>query len=97
MINSQSCYDISKDVITRKIEGELVIVPMVEGIGDLDSQMFSLNETGTAVWEKLDGKTNLENIIRELADEYNTPYDQIKTDVLDIMQMFEKMGLLIEK
>lgn len=97
MINCQSSYDVSKEVITRQIEGELVIVPMVEGIGDLDSQMFSLNETGTAVWEKLDGKTTLEEIIRELANEYNTSYDQIKTDVLDIMQMFEKMGLLIEK
>lgn len=97
IINCQSYYYISKDVITRKIEGELVIVPMISGVGNLDSEMYSLNETGSAVWEKLDGKTNLDDIIHDLAKEFNTSYDQIKSDVLELMEGFKKMGLLIEK
>lgn len=97
MIDCQLCYGVSKEVITRQIEGELVIVPMISGVGDLNSQMYSLNETGTAVWEKLDGKTRLEDIIRDLAKEYNTSYDQAKADILDIMELLEKMGLLVEK
>lgn len=96
-IDYQSYYCTSKEVITRKIEGELVIVPMISDVGDLDSQMYALNETGAAIWEKLDGKTRLEDIIQALAKEFNTSYDQIQNDVLDLMKGFEKMGLLVEK
>jgi hypothetical protein len=96
-INCQSYYYVSKDVIARKIEGKLFIVPMISGVGNLDSEMYALNETGAAIWERLDGKTTLEDIIHDLVKEFNTSYDQIKNDVLDLMKMFEKMGLLIEK
>ena len=35
--------------LEREIEGELIIVPLVAGIGDADDELFTLNETGKAI------------------------------------------------
>jgi hypothetical protein len=50
---------LSEDVVTREIEGEIVIVPLVAGIGNADDELYTLNETGRAVWQRLDGKRAL--------------------------------------
>ena len=58
-ISIEAVYIPSDDVVAREIEGELIIVPLVAGIGDMEDELFTLNETGKAVWKRLDGKENL--------------------------------------
>jgi hypothetical protein len=33
----------SEDVVTREIEGEIIIVPLVAGIGDLEDELVTIN------------------------------------------------------
>ena len=40
----------SEDVVAREIEGEVIIVPLVAGIGDMDDELFTLNETGCLLY-----------------------------------------------
>jgi hypothetical protein len=40
----------SDDVVAREIEGEIVIVPLVAGIGDAGDELYTLNENGQAIW-----------------------------------------------
>ena len=89
-------YKTSDQVVTRKIEEDLIIVPLNEGIGDLDAEMFSLNTTGTAVWEKLDGTKSLDTIITEIAQDFDISYDQIKDDVVEIVGQLLKIKFLVE-
>jgi hypothetical protein len=63
----------SGDVVAREIEGEVVIVPLVAGIGDADDELYTLNETGQAIWKKLDGQRTLKDVAASLVSEYNTP------------------------
>jgi hypothetical protein len=49
-------YRPSEDVVVREIEGEVVIVPLTSGIGDLEDELFTLNETGRAIWSRIDGR-----------------------------------------
>jgi len=42
-INRDSVYAVSDDVVAREIEGEIIIVPLVAGIGDLEDELFTLN------------------------------------------------------
>jgi hypothetical protein len=72
----------SEDVVAREIEGDIIIVPLVAGIGDTDDELFTLNETGKAIWQKLDGQRSLGAVAAELADEYVSSFEEIKTDVL---------------
>lgn len=95
-IDLKHCYKASPDVITRQIQGNLVIVPMIGDLGSLESEMFALNDTGAAVWEKLDGKTPLQKIIEVLAEEFSTTADEICEDVIDIITQFNNQGLLVD-
>ena len=88
-------YRTSDQVITRKIEGELIIVPLSDGVGDLDAEMFSLNSTGAVIWEKLDGKTPLEDVIQHIADNFNAPHEQIKKEVLELMEQLLNIGFVV--
>lgn len=74
-------YAPSDDVIARAIEGELIIVPLSAGIGDMEDDLFTLNETGRAIWSRLDGQKTLQEIAQDLAREFDAPADKISADV----------------
>jgi len=75
----------SEDVVAREIEGEIIIVPLTAGIGDAEDDLFSLNETGRAVWKLLDGAKTLAAIARTLAKEFDSPLTVIEKDVAGLM------------
>jgi hypothetical protein len=80
-VNMEAWYTPSKDVVTRVIEGELIIVPITAGVGDMDDQLFTVNESGKIIWENLDGKTSLTQIVQSLADRYSTSCEEMEKDV----------------
>ena len=87
----------SEDVVAREIEGDMIIVPLVAGIGDADDELYTLNETGKAIWKKLDGQRSLENISAELTDEFSSPPEEIKADVLGFAVEMVGRGILTIK
>jgi hypothetical protein len=87
----------SDDVVAREIEGDIIIVPLVAGIGDADDELYTLNETGKAIWKKLDGQRSLEKVSVELMDEFSSPAGEIKTDVLGFAAEMIQRGILIIK
>jgi hypothetical protein len=70
-VGKQGVYKISEEVVAREIEGEIIIVPLIAGIGDLEDDLFTLNETGKAIWDKVNGRQATE--------------DEIKRDVLGLV------------
>ncbi|MDY7032092.1 MAG: PqqD family protein [Thermodesulfobacteriota bacterium] len=95
-VNINAAYVPSDDIVARDIEGELIIVPLVAGIGDMEDELFTLNETGRAIWDKLDGKRSLKNVIMELLLEYDATEDVIERDVLGLVEELLKRRMLIE-
>ena len=87
----------SGDVVSREIEGELIIVPITSGIGDLEDELFTLNETGRAIWQRLDGKRTLANVAADLAACYEGSPDQITRDVLGLANELLKRKIIVCK
>jgi hypothetical protein len=88
-------YFPSADVVVRKIEGETIIIPIVAGIGDLEDDLYTLNETGQAIWEKMDGKKSIQTIISELGAEYNESVELIQKDVVGIIGELARRKIII--
>jgi hypothetical protein len=84
----------SDDVVAREIEGEIVIVPLVAGIGDADDELYTLNDTGRAIWERLDGKRALREIAASLTEEYAASEAQLEADVLGFADEMVRRGIL---
>lgn len=97
-IDLNTVFKISEDLITRSIEGEMVIVPLESGMGDLNDDLFSLNQTGSDIWNRIDGETPVKVIIQDLAEEYNASVEEITPDILDlILKMIEKKLIITIK
>ncbi len=81
MIEMDAVYTPSEEIVAREIEGELIIVPLSAGIGDLEDELYSLNETGREIWNRLDGQRSLSIIVQDLAQVYDAPVGEIEQDV----------------
>lgn len=95
--NLNAIYVPSEDIVAREIEGEIIIVPLVGGIGDAEDDLFSLNETGRAVWKLLDGKKTLAQIAKALFKEYNSSLIMIEKDVTGLATDLLKRRIIIKK
>ncbi len=89
-------YIPSDDIVAREIEGELIIVPLVAGIGDMEDELFTMNETGKAIWRHLDGKNTLTDIITILAEDFDAPAGEIEKDVKGLVQELVNRRMLVE-
>ncbi len=96
-IKLNQVYVPSDDIVARDIEGELIIVPLVAGIGDMEDELFSLNDTGKDIWRKLDGKTTLAGVATALAAEYNAQPDEIQSDVVGLVGELVRRKMLVVK
>jgi len=85
----------SGDVVARKIEGETIIIPIVAGIGDLEDDLYTLNETGQVIWEKLDGQKSVLAIIDEMKADYSAPGETIREDVLGIIEELARRRIIV--
>lgn len=84
----------SDDVVAREIEGEIIIVPLVAGIGDADDELYSLNETGRAVWQKLDGRRTLGEIATALKQDFEASQAELEADVVGFAAEMVRRGIL---
>lgn len=74
-------YSPSKDIVARDVMGELIIVPLASGIGNTEDEIYTLNETGRAIWDRLDGRTTLKDIGKALSKEFDASPGEIERDI----------------
>lgn len=96
-VTPESVLARSDDIVSREIEGELIIVPIASGIGDMEDELYTLNETGRSIWERIDGKRSLKNIAADLAKEYAATPDRITKDVIGLSGELVKRKILVIK
>jgi Coenzyme PQQ synthesis protein D (PqqD) len=88
-------YKLSVDVVARDVQGELIIIPITSGVGGQEDEIFTLNETGRAIWDKLDGKRALKDIIKDLNSEFKGKQEDIQKDVLGIADALLKKKIIV--
>lgn len=87
----------SEDVVSREIEGDIIIIPLVAGIGDAADELYTLNETGRSIWQKLDGRQTLGDVAVALASQFDASQDDLETDVLGFAAELVRRRILSAK
>ncbi len=95
-VSLEKIYAPSQDVVARQVQGEFIIIPITSGIGDLEDEIFTLNETGRAIWDRLDGKKNLKQVAKDLSTDFDAESDAIEKDLLGLTQELIKRKMLVE-
>lgn len=88
-------YKKNEDVVFRKVSDESMLVPIKDNVGDLGF-IYNLNDVGTFIWERIDGKTQLMDIQKMLANEFDVSPFQAEKDLLEFIAHLEKINCIIE-
>ncbi|MFC2172866.1 PqqD family protein [Acidobacteriota bacterium] len=86
----------SPEMIVQEIDGELMLVPVVSGVGDMEDDLFILNDTGRDIWNGFNGKKTVKEIIAALESEYEAPQGAIEENVTEIVSELIKRKILIK-
>ena len=89
MTGLRSVLSHSPSVVTRKTGNEYVLVPIANNIADMNS-VYTLNETGAFIWELIDGKRDVEEIISEMIKEYEIDEASATEDVFSFIEKMMK-------
>ena len=81
------------DCVTRRIAGETIIVPIRSRVGDLES-IYTLDELGTMIWNLLDGRADVSQIVQAVTSEYDVVAEEAEKDVVDFVDSLSAAGLI---
>jgi hypothetical protein len=80
----------SSAIASRILGGEAIIMSAV------DSTLFALNPTGTAIWEAADGNTPLSRIVEEkLIAEFDVTVEQACVDAQEFVNHLSEHGIFL--
>ncbi len=95
-VNLDDVFVPSDDVIAREIEGEIIIVPLSADIGGMEDALYTMNDTGKAIWDRLDGKNSLKDVVKRLSIEYKASAEEIEKDVIKLVEELLIKKMLVE-
>jgi hypothetical protein len=81
------------DVVSRRVGGEVVIVPIRNNVGDLES-VYTLNEVAARVWSLLDGNHDSDSVVEVICKEFEVARDVAATDVGELFASLEEAKLI---
>ena len=73
-----------EEVVSRKIVDELILVPMRKDVADMET-LYTLNEVGARVYELIDGKRALREIVNTIVKEFEVTEQQAESDVREFI------------
>ncbi len=85
-------YFIDSDkIVWRNIDGEAIILNLDTGF------YYSLNKIGTIIWQMLNEKKKIPQIIEAMCRDYNNATSKIGRDIEFLIKDLSKEGLLNSK
>jgi hypothetical protein len=82
-----------KDLVTRRIAGETIIVPVRSGIGDLNS-IYTLNEPGSLIWGLIEQRAQFGQIVEALCSEYEVTFEEAARDLTEFLESLKAASLI---
>lgn len=89
----EKIYRQMPDVVTRKIAGEVFLVPVRGKLADLQ-QLFVLNRVGECVWEHLDGSRTREEMVTLIFDQFEVDEERAGADFDEFLARLREAGLV---
>ena len=80
MVDLKNVISRAGNIVSRKTGTEYVLIPVTNNIADMNS-VFTMNETGAFIWEEIDGKRSVGDLVKLLMEEYEVDYATAAADV----------------
>lgn len=87
-LQKQATVRIADDVISRVLEGEAVILGLGTGT------YFGLDAVGTRIWQLIEERGRVTEILARLVEEYDVEPEQCERDLLRLLDELKRRGLI---
>jgi len=77
-------YSKHQDYVQRDVAGECILVPIRRTLTDANS-IYVLNETGAALWNRIDGQRSAQDIMADFCNEFEIETDQLVKDFTSLL------------
>jgi hypothetical protein len=91
--SSDKAFVRSHSVVSRRVAGETLIVPIRGKVGDLAS-IYSFNETGSLIWQTLETPKSFVELIEVVETEYSVEREQAESDATRFLNDMLAVGLV---
>src|ERR1700730_4668085 len=83
----------SQSVVSRRVSGETLIVPVRGKVGDLAS-IYSFNEVGSLIWQLLEMPRDVSELVSAVEREYDVDPQRARQDVLKFLNEMLSVDLV---
>jgi len=84
----------SKNVVSRIVADEAIVVPVRRGAADMDS-IYTFNATGSLLWSLIEGgRSGLVELAKHLQEEYGISAEQASADTERFLAELSEAGLI---
>jgi hypothetical protein len=81
------------NLVTRKIAGETIVVPIKSGAEELNA-IYTLNATGTEIWEMLHSAKSDQAILQSICREYDVTPEEAEKDLTEFLDSLRAAALI---
>lgn len=92
-VETQERIRSSRNVVSRVVADEALVVPIRGGAGDLDS-IYTFNDSGTRLWAMLEEGRSAEELAEYLEASYGITAIQARTDADNFLAELGEEGLI---
>lgn len=88
----QTLFQIKSKFVTRKVDNELIIVPLSGNVAQMN-ELFTLNETGGFIWENTSENTTTDELQNAMIEAFVIDKETAKRDIETFLK---QMDILIK-
>lgn len=89
MINLEQCYLKNSQIITKEVDGEIVLLDPYR------RAMVRLNTVAAEIFSLIDGERSVSMIIFEMRQRFDVQEDIVRRDVLAVLKEFIKKEIIV--
>jgi len=90
---SQEVYRQDDSIVSRRIEDEVILVPIRQNVADLES-IYVLSEVGAHIWEQIDGRRTTAEILPLIVEEFEVYEEEAQKDLKEFIQQLSSVGAI---
>ena len=96
MLDLETIYEKSSNIVSRKIAEETVLVPIRQTLGE-EPSIFTLNEVGARIWDLIDGNRSVRGIYETVVSEFDVDPSLAEKDLFGLLAQLKEIGTIREK
>lgn len=95
MTDTDTIFTRAPGIVVRDTGEDYVLVPVTNNIADMKS-VYTLNNTGAFIWNRLDGTKTVKDIAAEVEQEFDVDADTALKDALAFFRDMKEYLIVIE-